>query len=177
MLIIRPGPELDGMSLKEFSYARADVPYILKHVEDGLLSLDGILATDQIINPNPDRQQVRRVLKRGFATNTTVGTLTRFRAFVRKYKDGGTVDSLEIPILSHEGDLGTFSKRGDSGSIIVTPTGELVGLLTSGTCSGPKGSDITFATPFEWVWELIKEEFPTANLTIDVPSFLADVGA
>ncbi|KAG9078854.1 hypothetical protein FRC06_008135 [Ceratobasidium sp. 370] len=41
---------------------------------------------------------------------------------------------------------------------------------------GTGGSDITFATHFEWVWELVLKEFPGANLYFDdLGSFLADV--
>jgi hypothetical protein len=81
-----------------------------------------------------------------------------------------------LPILSHENDSGTFSKGGDSGSLIVSAVGEFVALLTGGTNKGTDGSDITFATLFEWVWDLVKEEFPGANLYFDnLGEFLADV--
>ncbi|KAH9003693.1 hypothetical protein EDB86DRAFT_2268493 [Lactarius hatsudake] len=41
---------------------------------------------------------------------------------------------------------------------------------------GTGGSHITFATPFVWVWDLVKEEFPGANLYFDnLQEFLADV--
>ena len=39
-------------------------------------------------------------------------------------------------------------------------------------------SDITYSTQasFEWVWELVKEEFPGANVCFDdLDEFLADV--
>lgn len=42
----------------------------------------------------------------------------------------------------------------------------LRGMLTGGTSQGTDGSDITFATLFEWVWDLVKE-FPGANLYFD----------
>ena len=62
---------------------------------------------------------VRRVLKRG-STNTTVGTLTKFMSFARQYFQTGNRDSREVAILSHEQGTGTFSKCGDSGSLIVS---------------------------------------------------------
>ena len=160
-------------------YERIDVPSEFKYPEDGLLTLRGVLTANDINNPNASVLQgdrIRRVLKRGFATNTTVGTLTRFMSFVRKYFTTGNVESLEVPIFSHEHDSGTFSKGGDSGSLIVSPVGEFVALLHGGTNKGTGGSDITFATPFEWVWGLVKEEFPGANLYFDnLQEFLADV--
>lgn len=97
-------------------------------------------------------------------------------SYVRKYFPTGDVESLEVPILSHEHDNATFSKGGDSGSLIVSALGQFVALLTGGTNKGTDGSDITFATLFEWVWELVKDEFPGANLYFDdLEAFFADV--
>lgn len=63
---------------------------------------------------------------------------------------------------------GTFSKEGDSGGLIVPAHGEFVGLLTGGAGKGTNGFiDITCATPFEWVWELVLNEFSGANLDFD----------
>jgi len=135
-----------------------------------------MLTANKVNNPNSlnfQGDRIRRVLKRGFTTNTTVGTLTGFMSFVRRYFPTGNMESLELAILSHENESGTFAKRGDSGSLIVSPLGEFVGLLTGGT---NKGTGFTFATPFEWVWELVLKEFPGANLYFDdLPAILADV--
>ncbi|KAH9047158.1 hypothetical protein EDB84DRAFT_1264204 [Lactarius hengduanensis] len=177
--VLSLGPELSASKLKALMYERIDVPSEFKYPDDGLLPLRGMLTADQVNNPNTLNLQgdrIRHVLKRGFTTNTTVGTLTRFMSFVRKYFITGNVESLAVPIFSHEHDSGTFSKRGDSGSLIVSPLGEFVALLTGGTNKGTGGSDITFATPFVWVWDLVKEEFPGANLYFDnLQEFLADV--
>lgn len=179
MYVSLPGPELSRSKLKALMYERDDVPSEFKYPDDGLLTLRGMFTAGQVNNPNTlnlEGDRIRRVLKRGFTTNTTVGTLTRFMSFVRKYGAPSNMESLEVPILSHEHDSGTFSKGGDSGSLIVSPLGEFVALLTSGTNKGTDGSDITFATLFEWVWELVKEEFPGANLYFDdLKEFLADV--
>lgn len=179
MYVSLPGPELSPSKLKALMYKRIDDPSEFKYPEDGLLTLRGMLTADQVNNPNTLNLQgdpIRRVLKRGFTTNTTVGTLTRFMSFVRKYFTTGNVESLEVPILSHEHDSGTFSKGGDSGFLIVSALGEFVALLTGGTNKGTGGSDITFVTLFEWVWDLVKKEFPDANLYFDdLPGFLADV--
>jgi hypothetical protein len=57
-----------------------------------------------------------------------------------------------------------------------TPSANSVALLTGGTNKGTGSSDITFATPMEWVWDLIKDKFPGANLYFDdLEGFLADV--
>jgi len=162
-------------------YDRVDVPSEFKYPVHGLLPLSGMLTADEINNPNSLNLQgdrIRRVIKRGFATNTTVGTLSKYMSFVRKYFPTGNIESLELPILSHEDETGPFSKEGDSGSLIVSARGEFVGLLTGGSGSneGADESDVTFVTLFEWIWKLVLDEFPGANLHFeDLEAFFADV--
>ncbi|KAJ3724143.1 hypothetical protein DFJ43DRAFT_1226334 [Lentinula guzmanii] len=176
--VLSLGPEMSESKLKSLIYERVDVPSDFKYPDNGLLVLQGMLTADQVNNPmnlNLEDDRLRRVLKRGFATNTTVGTLTRFISFVRQYFQTGNKDSLEVAILSHEQDSGTFSKGGDSGSLIVSTIGEFIALLTGGTNKGTNASDITYATLFEWVWDLVKTEFPGAQLYFEnINEFLAD---
>lgn len=113
---------------------------------------------------------MRRVLKRGKATGLTFGNLSSYKSYVRYYDHLEPASSIELPILPHEGRL--FSKGGDSGSAIVTPRGEVCGLLTSGSRSVCDAADVTYATPFAWLWEIVKEEFPEASLDFD--NFEAD---
>jgi hypothetical protein len=152
-------------------HERDDVPFEFRYPDDGLLTLRNTLDVNQINTPNTltlQGDRIRRVLKRGFGTNTTVGTLTGFRAFVRQYFPTGNLESLEVVILSHEDDPAVaFSQGGDSGSLIVSAAGEFVALLTGGTNKGTKVSDITYATPFEWIWTHVRNEFPGANLYFD----------
>ncbi|KAI0247604.1 hypothetical protein BJV78DRAFT_1380229 [Lactifluus subvellereus] len=177
--VLSLGPEMSESKLKSLIYQRDDVPSDFKYPDNGLLALRGMLTADQVTNLtnlNFQGDRVRRVLKRGFTTNTTVGTLTRFMSFVRQYFQTGNQESLEVAILSHEQDSGTFSKGGDSGSLIVSSIGEFIALLTGGINKGTDASDITYATLFEWVWDLVKAEFPGANLYFDnFEEFLADV--
>ena len=170
------GPEYSSGKLKTLLNEHTDDPSTFKYPDDGLLALKNILSVQQIINRDAKSLQgdlTRRAIKRGFATNTTVGTISRYMSFVRKYYPTGNLDSIELPILPHEKETDTFSKGGDSGSIIVTPEGEFVSLLTSGTNAGRDGSEITYSTPFELVWELVCEKFPGAKLYWDdIPAFL-----
>ncbi|GJJ08359.1 hypothetical protein Clacol_002573 [Clathrus columnatus] len=174
-----PGPEYTPSKLKSLMYDRTDVPSEFKYPNGGLLPLRGMLTADHINNPNSLNLQgdsIRHVIKRGFTTNTTIGTLTRFMSFVRKYFATGNLESLELPILSHENEGGAFSRGGDSGSLIVSARGEFVGLITGGTYKGIDSSDITFVTLFEYIWKLIRKESPGANLYFDdLQAFLADV--
>ena len=59
--------------------------------------------------------------------------------------------------------LAPVAKGGDSGSLIIDRIGRFVTLLTCGT----DDSDIAYATPFEWIWELMCEEFPGASLLFE----------
>lgn len=177
--VLSLGPEFPPAKLKALMYDCVDVPSKFKYQDNGLLALRGMLTADQVNEPialNLQGDRIRRVIKRGFTTNTTVGILTQFTSFVRKYFPTGNMDSVELAILSHENDTGTFSKGGDSGSLIVSARGEFVALLTGGTNNGTDGSHITFATPFKYVWDSVKEEFPGADLYFDnLEDFLADV--
>ncbi|KEP49280.1 hypothetical protein V565_103710 [Rhizoctonia solani 123E] len=175
--VLSLGPEYTSFKLKGLLHECDNVPSGFKYPEDGLLRLQGILTAEQVKNPETKNLQgnpFRRVLKRGFTTNTTVGTVTRYMSFVRKYFPTGNLESIELPIIPHENETGTFSKGGDSGSTIVSPHGEFVSLLTGGTNKGTGGSDITYSTMFEWVWELVLAEFPDANLYFEnMAAFLA----
>ncbi|EJT98039.1 hypothetical protein DACRYDRAFT_96687 [Dacryopinax primogenitus] len=175
--VLSLGPEYTSTKLKSLLYERDDVDPTFKYPTDGLLALRNILTSQQISNPDNKSvagDPIRRAIKRGFATNTTVGTISRFMSFSRKYFPIGNMESIESPILSHENETSTFSKGGDSGSTIVSPKGEFISLLTGGTNKGTDGSDITYSTVFEWVWELVREQFPGANLYWDdIPAFLA----
>ena len=147
--------------------------------DKGYMPLRGILTADQFNNPTipGERDHIRRVLKRGYTTNVTVGTLTKYMSIVRQYYQAGhQQDSLEVAVISHEQADDTFSKTGDSGSIIVSHSGEFVALLTGGTDQGTNISDITYATLFEWLWDLVKAEFPGTSLDFgNIEEFLADM--
>jgi hypothetical protein len=70
-----------------------------------------------------------------------------------------------MPIFPHNKNSGPFSQESDSGSIIVSATDEFVGLLTGGLKTPLR--DPFYATLFEWLWNLVQEEFPGANLYFD----------
>lgn len=103
------------------------------------------------------------VFKNGMTTGTTIGRATHLESIVRtmdKFDICGT--SWEVPIHSCGGDV--FSDRGDSGAIIADGKGRIVGLLTGGTTSQLETADVSYASPFYWVFERIKAKFPKAYL-------------
>lgn len=146
------------------------MPSEFKYHEHGLLPLRNILTAKEVMNPNnkdSTGNPTRRVLKVGYMTGLTVGGLGKFKSFVRKYFPTGNQDSVELPIFNHTGNSGSFSKGGDSGSLVIDIHGRPVALLTGESNTGTDGSDITYATPFEWIWQLVCREFPGAVLYFD----------
>ena len=145
-------------------YDRFDAPHEFVYPPEGLFELRGILTQEEIRTPNNKTLQgdpIRRVIKRGFTTLTTVGGLSGFSSYARRYFTTGNLDSVEATIHPHNSC--PFSKRGDSGSAIVDAKGRFVALLTGGT--GKTDSlDITYGTPMHWLWPLILAKFDGANL-------------
>ena len=108
----------------------------------------------------------RYVLKHGIATRKTIGRVGLFSC-VREYFSNQTHrDSTEWAILPYDYayNHGEFANSGDSGSMIVSPTGEYGGLLTGGSGRTPDLPDLTYATPMFWLWPVIKAQFPNASL-------------
>lgn len=145
-------------------YPRADAPSGFKYPAKRLLRLRGILTKDRMYDPDTKDhggEDCLYVIKRGLSTLTTIGRAAGFFSHVREYFANQTHwDSTEWAILPFDKDSAVFSKRGDSGSMIASGTGEFGGLLT-GT-SEPSG--ITYATPMFWLWPVIKDKFPDADL-------------
>ena len=143
-----------------------DAPSDFIYPVDHLLELRGILSAEEMRTPNhKDRNggPVRYAIKHGHATLTTIGCLNGFESHVRRHSTLGRRDSVEAAVYRYDGNSRPFSRRGDSGSIIVDPLGKFVALLTGGT--GPAdSSDITYGTPMYWLWEIIETQFPGANL-------------
>ncbi|KAF8896744.1 hypothetical protein CPB84DRAFT_1848107 [Gymnopilus junonius] len=177
--VLSLGPELSPWKLKELMYEWDDIISEFKYPNHGMFTLGGMLTAKKVNNPNTLNLQgdrVHHVLKHGLTTNMTISMVTGFRSFLRRYFPTGNVESLKLAILSHENESSTFSKGGNSGSLIISATGEFVALLTGGISKRTDGSDITFGTLFEWIWMLVKEEFPEAVLYFDnLEEFLTDM--
>lgn len=161
-----PGHEIDAAKFISLMYPRINAPSDFDYPAERLLKLRGILSAEEIRTPNNKDHKgdpIRYVIKRGLATLTTIGCLTGFESHVRRYFAFGSRDSVEVAVYPYDNDSGPFSRGGDSGSIIVDALGKFVALLTGST--GPiNSSDITFGSPMYWLWEIIKAEFPGANL-------------
>ena len=149
-------------------YPCTDAQSGFKYPAERLLQLRGILTKDRMCHASAkdhDGDDCLYVIKRGLTSLTTIGRATGFFSHVREYFPNQTHwDSTEWAILPYDNDSGTFSKRGDSGSMIASGTGEFGGLLTGGS-GQTESSDITYATPMFWLWDVIKAKFPNADLS------------
>lgn len=147
-------------------YPQINAPSDFDYPAERLLELRGILSAKDINTPNNKDHKgdpIRYVIKRGLTTLTTIGCLNGFESHVRRYFVLGNQDSVEAAVYPYDNHSGPFSRGGDSGSIIVDALGRYVALLTGGTGS-TDSSDITYGSPMHWLWEIIKTQFPGANL-------------
>ena len=137
-------------------------------LDDSLLQAYGVVSAAEISNPkhlDANGQPCLIVVKNGGTTNTTVGRANGLESVKRTYLEHGIInqDSLEIAVVFYGKGHGKFSEAGDSGSIILTREGKILGMLTGG--AGPTlETDVTWLTPFWWLQEQIKKQYPSAFL-------------
>lgn len=147
---------------------RYDAPRTFEYPLGGLLELHGVLTEEEMRTTAPD-QAIRRVIKRGSSTLTTIGRLSAYASHVRRYYPTGPLDSVETAIHTDQETSLPFSMRGDSGSAIVDARGRFVALLTGSagindTMDGTPSCEITYGTPMHWLWPLIEAKFEGASL-------------
>jgi hypothetical protein len=167
-----PGTEIDADKSKSLLYPRDDAPSVFNYPPDRLFGLSGILTAAEIrqfINENSKGDPVRFVIKRSHTTLTTVGCVNGFESHRRRYGLVGNLDSVEVAVYPYNNKFSPFFRPGDSGAIMAGANREFIALLSGGT--GPTNScDVTYGAPMFWLWEdVIKLEFPGANLYFDVP--------
>ncbi|KZV67004.1 hypothetical protein PENSPDRAFT_654432 [Peniophora sp. CONT] len=127
-----------------------------------LLRINGWLTRDLL--GTPDRsdsygEPCRTVMKNGNTTDLTVGRYAGLEAFLC---DEHGVESIELAIYNYDQRSGSFSDKGDSGSLVFDGQGRMVGIIHSGM---PRdGSNhVTFATPAWWAIEQLKKRYPHAD--------------
>ena len=149
-------------------FPRTDATMTFKYPCDRILELQDIMQEDQMHNPDMldhNGEPCLLVIKNGNTTGLTIGRATGIFSFVREYFLNGTHQtSMEWAILPYDNKSGVFAAPGDSGSIIADAHGRIGGLLTGGA-GNMESSDITYATPFFWLLQCIKNNgFPDAHL-------------
>ena len=150
---------------------------------DRLFQVQGIVPDDEFGHPQMfdlDNKSCVLLIKNGNATDTTIGRCNGIKSFVRRRFLDGTMQTLmELAILGHSqltkalyaDSKHEFSNRGDSGAIIVDGQGRAAALLTGGCGKSDDYADITYGTPFEWLWDRIKAKFPNARFYPPTPEY------
>jgi len=166
-----PGTKIPADEFTLKCFPRGDANWEFEHPKDRLLRLRGIISDDLMRDPDMfdgDGEPCLLVIKTGNATNTTIGRANGVFSVVREYFPNDlTVNqtSMEWGIINYDSKSEVFSEPGDSGSIIVDIRGRIGGMLTGGG-GKVKGSDMTYATPFWWLLERIKEHFPNVDVVV-----------
>ncbi|RDB24643.1 hypothetical protein Hypma_008248 [Hypsizygus marmoreus] len=147
---------------------RTDAAPNFVYPADRLLQLRDPISEDLMHHPDMldnDGESCLLVIKNGNATGVTIGRATGIFSYVREYFSNNTHQtSKEWAILPYDHKSGVFSAPGDSGSIIADGRGRIGGLLTGGA-GKMESLDVTYATPFFWLFPRIKENgFPNAHL-------------
>jgi len=137
-----------------------------QYPEDGLLQAHRVVQDEEIRNPQHlgvNGEKCLLVVKNGSTTGTTIGRTNGLDSFTCTLPKCGIKHIfLSLAVLPYK-TRSKFSDFGDSGSIVLTRDGCIVGLLTGGT--GPSDeTDITLITPFWWLEKEIKAKFPGSFL-------------
>ena len=140
----------------------------LKYPYQGLLQLH-IVKEDELRHPtmlDANGEKCIIVVKNGNTTDVTIGRATDIESFVREYDDNGIHStSIQIAIYPYSQKDGVFSNPGDSGSVIADANGGILTILTGGAGQPETDDfDVTYAAPYYWVHERIKEAFLDAPL-------------
>ncbi|KAJ3757003.1 hypothetical protein EV360DRAFT_95444 [Lentinula raphanica] len=119
--------------------------------EDCLLQVSGIVSANEIHNPNHlDRHENKChfVVKNGLGTGTTFGRAAGMESFTRTYNESGSQEtSIEIAVLPYSSSEGPFSASGDSGSIVLTKDGRILGMMTGGAGIADPATEIMKVFP------------------------------
>ena len=165
--VIDLGAQLTVVDFHRMMHPHPTNPKRPKYPPDRLLRLQGTISTAELRRPtmvDQNGEPCLMVLKRGNATDLTIGRGNNIFSFVRHYvKDKEPQTSKEWAVLPYDEKSGPFSAQGDSGAVVVDGHGRIGGLVTSG--GGTTDSlDITYATPIEFLMQRIAKQFPNAHL-------------
>jgi hypothetical protein len=140
-----------------------------KYPGNRLLEFYGTISDEEMWKPSPktlnhENDLCVMVIKRGSASDLTVGRLNNIRSFTRVYFKGlpGQM-SKEVAVLPRNSKSGAFSCPGDSGSAVVDGKGRLAGLLTGGA-GVTEVFDCTYLTSINFLLKRMLEYGLEANL-------------
>lgn len=108
------------------------------------------------------------VFKRGAKTGQTVGTVNPVKSVTRTLVKGDkteyTVDTLAVTVVGLPET--PFSMEGDSGSAVIDEQGRVLAMVWGGP---PDRSDLTYATPIEFIFDRMRQLYGLEPSLILVP--------
>ncbi|KAF7776688.1 hypothetical protein Agabi119p4_5081 [Agaricus bisporus var. burnettii] len=149
-------------------------PTSFKYPGDRFLRFFGTIPDSEMGRPDgrtldQDNNPVIMVIKRGGASDLTVGRLNSIRSVIRFYFKGVPGSSTrEVAVFPRNSKSGAFSMKGDSGSVVVDGKGRIAGILTGGT-GATEVSDCTYVTSINFLVDRLKASgykpniFPTVT--------------
>lgn len=154
------GTKIDDPELTAMMCPNPTSPYTFDYPTDRLLPLRDTIPFEEMRKPttlDQNGDHCITVLKRGRTSGLTVGRANGIDSYVRYY------DSVSVPpetsrewtIISYDGDSGAFSRKGDSGSVVVDGRGHIGGLLTGGD-GATERSDLSYVTSIDFLLKHIK---------------------
>ncbi len=141
--VIDPGTTVPMNEFIDRMYQHPSNPHSFNYPGNRLLKFYNTIPDEETWKPSEgvvdhNNDPCIMVMKRGYASDLTIGCLNSIRSFTRFYFKGQPGQmSKAVAILPRNSNSGAFSKPGDSGSAVVDGKGRLAGLLTggSGACS------------------------------------------
>ncbi len=134
--VIDLGTRIYPVEFKRMMYPNVRNTQSFKYPPNRLLKLSGIISDQEMRHLTALDQHDEpclMMIKRGLATGLTVGRANAVVSCVGHYEDDtNEKTSKEWAILSRDSSSGTFSAKGDSGSVIVDGLGRIGGLLNGG---------------------------------------------
>ncbi|KAJ3486272.1 hypothetical protein NLI96_g4344 [Meripilus lineatus] len=138
-----------------------------KYPQDGLLQASGVVQSHEIYNPtniDANGEKCLLVVKNGLATGTTIDRASGMESLTRIYTERGhKKTSIDFAVLPYGRRTGPFSTAGNSGSIVLTRDGGILGMITGGA-GNTYGTGVTYLTPYRYIEEEIKKVFPDCHL-------------
>ncbi|KAG6900346.1 hypothetical protein C0995_003870 [Termitomyces sp. Mi166 len=126
------------------------------------LRINGYLTRELLAVPDcfdSNGESCLLVMKNGNATDLMVGRYASLEAYLC---DDLGVESIELAIYNYDKQSGSFSDKGDSGSLIFDGEGRMVGIIHSGMLKG-ESNHVTYATPAWWAIEQLIVKYPHAD--------------
>ncbi|TFY55345.1 hypothetical protein EVG20_g9354 [Dentipellis fragilis] len=163
-----------SMSPEEFTakcMPHDDTGWEFEYPTDRLLPLAGTISQELMCFPDlHDRERqpcTTLVVQSGNATGVNLGRANTVLSIVRKYFPLDMTihrTSMEWGIMNYDSGSEAFSEPSDSGAIVADLRGRIGGMLTGGAGKAD-ALDMTYATPWWWLFERIKANgFPDAHV-------------